>query len=282
MEENLKSVEAFWNANLCGKHFINAKYPSKEFFQQYRNFRYKKAHHLNNYINWESALGKNVLEIGLGVGADGTRWARYAQSYTGVDLTNEAVVATREHLDKLGLKGTIVQGNSEALDFQDNSFDIVYSHGVLHHTINIKRALKEVHRVLRGDGQFIIMLYSKRSFNYWIRIQFYFRLRFLMEVLKARLGLTIKNPWHGHYHNLQKKGWRYFSWKEWPHHCTDGTDCDIANIYTTKEIEKMLNTAGFKITRIKKAHFPVGLSPQLEQVFAKHLGFHQFVWATKN
>ena len=281
MGKNLENIEEFWNANLCGKHFISAKYPSKEFFEQYRTFRYKKAHHLDSYIDWESASGKNVLEIGLGVGADGTRWAKTAKNYTGVDLTNEAVVATREHLEKLGLKGTIVQGNSESLAFQDNSFDIVYSHGVLHHTVNIDQALKEVHKVLRADGQFILMLYSKSSFNYWIRIQLYFRLRFLIELLKSKVGIEIPDPWYEHQQNLLSKGWSYFSWNEWPHHCTDGPECDIANIYTKRAIRKMLDNAGFKIVQMKKAHFPVGLSPKLEQLLAKYIGFQQFVWAVK-
>jgi ubiquinone/menaquinone biosynthesis C-methylase UbiE len=107
-----------------------------------------------------------VLEIGLGIGADSIKWAMYAKSFTGIDLTLESVKATREHLQLMGMAGVIMQGNAEQLSFLDESFDIVYSHGVLHHTSDIDKAFSEIYRVLRPGGQFIIMLYTPASFNY--------------------------------------------------------------------------------------------------------------------
>ena len=160
-EKTIQQIEDFWNKNLCGKHFIKARYTSKEFFNQYREFRYKKEHHLNYFIDWQSAQNRHVLEIGPGVGADGTRWAEHARSYTGIDLTNEAVTATSLNLKMLGLRGNVVQGNAESLPFSDNKFDLIYSHGVLHHTQSIKKALREIYRVLKNNGEVILMLYSK-------------------------------------------------------------------------------------------------------------------------
>lgn len=277
-----KKVEEFWNNNLCGSHFIRAKYPSKEFFEQYREYRYAKEHHLQDLIDWHSAQNKDILEIGLGVGADGTQWARFAKSYTGVDLTNEAVIATKLHLRILDLNGTVVKGNAECLPFADQSFDIVYSHGVLHHTSSIEQAMYEVYRVLKPNGQLILMLYSKNSFNYWLRIQFYFRAMFLFSLIKNNLRLKVDEPWRSHIQNYQKLGWSYFSWRTWPHHCTDGPNCEIANIYYWREIKDLLNTAKFRIIRKHKAHFPIGLKNKfLEQFLAKYLGFFQFIWATK-
>src|SRR5581483_8429912 len=168
---DLKQIEEFWNANLCGKQFVDAQFPSPEFFKRYREFRYHKTHHLDKYINWEAAKGKSVLEIGLGIGADATRWATNAASYTGIDLTREAVEATKIHLSHLQLKGDVKQGNAEQMEFNDSSFDIVYSHGVLHHTMHIEKTFSEIFRVLKPGGEFIVMLYAKGSFNYWIRIQ---------------------------------------------------------------------------------------------------------------
>jgi ubiquinone/menaquinone biosynthesis C-methylase UbiE len=64
-----------------------------------------------------------------------------------VDLTDESVYATKLHLKSLGLSGNVLKGNAEDLLFNDSTFDIVYSHGVLHHTADIKKALREIHRV---------------------------------------------------------------------------------------------------------------------------------------
>ncbi len=282
MKNKLKQIEGFWNKNLCGKHFIAAKYPSKEFFEQYRDFRYKKEHHLNYLIDWKSARNKDILEIGLGVGADGTRWAEQAKSYSGIDLTNEAVIATKLHFKHLGLDGYIIKGNVESLPYSDNKFDIIYSHGVLHHTLSLENALIEINRVLKLNGQLIIMLYTKYSFNYWVRIQFYFRLRFLSELFKLKLGLKVTDPWRSHIKNYQKIGRLYFSWHNWPHRCTDGPGCEIANIYYTHEIKKYLDAAGFCASKLRKAHFPIGgKHPALELFLAKYVGFYQFAWANK-
>ena len=279
---DITQVENFWNNNLCGKQFVEAKFPSKEFFKYYREFRYKKTHHLDTYINWKSAVNKNVLEIGLGIGADGTRWAEFAKSYSGVDLTAEAVYATKLHFEHVGLKGSILQGNAESLDLPDNHFDIVYSHGVLHHTTNTQQTFNEAYRVLKSNGEFIVMLYAKGSFNYWIRIQFYFRLRLLFEILKNKLGVSSKGNWALHYKNFKNDGWNYLSWKNFPHHCTDGPDCYIANIYYQSQIREMLEKSGFTVTQFKKAHFPIGGNfPKLERFLAKYIGFHQLAWATK-
>ncbi|NWF49016.1 MAG: class I SAM-dependent methyltransferase, partial [Ignavibacteriaceae bacterium] len=129
VEQNLKQVEEFWDENLCGHHFVDKKYLSREFFDDYTKFRYTKTHHLDVYIDWSSARGKDVLEIGIGIGADGTRWAEFAKTYTGVDLTREAVNATKLHFGFKGLKGDILQGNAEKLELPSDKFDIVYSHG---------------------------------------------------------------------------------------------------------------------------------------------------------
>jgi SAM-dependent methyltransferase len=279
---DLKQVEGFWNANLCGKQFVNVKFPSKEFFELYRDFRYKKTHHLNSYIDWKNAEGKDLLEIGTGIGADATRWAAYARSYTGADLTAEAVSATKIHFEHLKLKGNILQANAEALPFSSDSFDIVYSHGVLHHTTNIQKTFDEIYRVLRPGGQFIVMLYAKGSFNYWIRIQFYFRLRLLFELFKSGLGLKPKGNWALHLKNLRSEGLSYLSWNNFPHRCTDGPDCRIANIYYKREMRSMLEKTGFKIEKMKKAHFPIGGNfPKMELSLGSMMGFHQLIWCKK-
>jgi hypothetical protein len=71
--------------------------------------------------------------------------------------------------------------------------------------------------------------------------------------------------------------------KNFPHHCTDGPDCYIANIYYQSEIKEMLEKSGFKVEKMKKGHFPIGGNfPKLERFLAKYIGFHQLVWAKKS
>jgi hypothetical protein len=104
----------------------------------------------------------------------------------------------------------------------------------------------------------------------------------LFEILRNKFGGTSKGNWALHIKNFKKDGWTYLSWKNFPHHCTDGPDCYIANIYYQSEIRKRLEVAGFEIEKMKKAHFPIGgRFPKLERFLAKYIGFHQLVWARK-
>jgi ubiquinone/menaquinone biosynthesis C-methylase UbiE len=279
----IEAVHDFWEGNVCGEHFISPSIErmTPEFFAAYRRFRYGKEHHLNEVIDWTSATDKSVLEIGLGLGADSTRWAQYAREFVGVDLTSAAVEATKLHLAARGLYGVVEIANAEALPFEDQRFDIVYSHGVLHHTPDTLKSLREVYRVARPGAQFIVMFYARNSFNYWIRIQGLMRLQLFWSLLKKRMGGAVVEPWKTHLAHLHARGWSYFGWSTWPHHCTDGPDCEIAFIRSFREMKRLLETAGFQIEWAEKAHFPIGAPRRLERVLARALGFYQFIWCRK-
>ena len=280
----LDSAHDFWDDNVCGEHFINPSLErmTPEFFAAYRKFRYQKEHHLNTLIDWSSAKGKSVLEIGLGQGADSTRWARHAKEFIGVDLTPNAVETTRRHLAARGFSGTTQLANAENLPFEDDRFDLVYSHGVLHHTPDTLATLKHVYRITKPGGQFISMFYTKNSFNYWVRIQGIMRAQFLLNLCKQALGANIKEPWKTHLSNFKQRGWNYFSWKTWPHHCTDGPECEIAFIRSTRAMKNMLEQAGFEVEKTVKAHFPIGAPQKIERKLARFLGFYQFFWCKKH
>jgi ubiquinone/menaquinone biosynthesis C-methylase UbiE len=105
-----------------------------------------------------------VLEIGVGMGADHLEWAKSSpRSLTGIDLTPRAIDFTAERLSLHGLRSSLEVGDAENLPFPDDSFDIVYSWGVLHHSPNTLRAIREVHRVLRPGGVAKVMVYHAAS-----------------------------------------------------------------------------------------------------------------------
>src|SRR5579862_7844374 len=183
----LQQVHGFWNTEACDTGVIQNAASEAEFYEKFREQRYRTQWHIPLLVPFSEAKNKEVLEIGIGNGADGVMFALNGGNYTGVDLTDAALEATRKHFEVLGLKGKFQKENAEQLSFPAESFDLVYSHGVLHHTPNIERAIDEVWRVLKPGGRAIIMLYHKTSFNYYVRIMTYMRLRVLLCIL-ARTG----------------------------------------------------------------------------------------------
>jgi ubiquinone/menaquinone biosynthesis C-methylase UbiE len=194
--DDLSDVCAFWDTEPCGAHFVPKLGDERATFAEYRRFRYRTEWHIPGFAAFEEARGKRVLEIGCGNGADAVMFATHGARYVGVDLTQKAVDATRRHLALEGLEGRSDLANVERLGYDDDSFDIVYSYGVLHHTRSPERAMQEVWRVLKPGGVALVMLYHRHSFNYYVRILLYMRARLLLEILRRR-GTVERIPlWH--------------------------------------------------------------------------------------
>jgi len=145
-------VRAFWQEHPCGSKFSDAEIGTREFFDRVEQHRYEKEWHIPAAANFASTRGLKVLEIGCGVGTDGLQFARAGATYTGVDLTEAAVDLARKNFESAGMPGQFRVSDAERLDFTDESFDIVYSHGVLHHTPDIEAALREIPKIAKRTG----------------------------------------------------------------------------------------------------------------------------------
>src|SRR5256885_185012 len=164
-------VRAFWQANPCGTKFADALPGSRRFYELVEQHRYETEWHIPVAANFAGTCGLRVLEIGCGVGTDGAQFAKAGADYTGVDLTEAAVELARTRFEVSGLRGGFQVADAENLDFADESFDLVYSHGVLHHTPDIESAIREIHRVLKTGGRAVVMLYHRGSYNYRVGIR---------------------------------------------------------------------------------------------------------------
>ena len=146
--------------------------------------------HLPACIAALNVAGKQVLEIGLGEGSESERLIRQGARWSGVDLTAESVerVRTRLTLRELPYE-ELRQGSVLDLPFADDAFDMVFSHGVLHHVPEIKQAQAEIHRVLRPGGELVIMMYARWSLNYLVSIGLIRRAALLAAFPLAQAGI---------------------------------------------------------------------------------------------
>ena len=111
-----------------------------------------------------------MLEIGGGIGTDLAQFALNGAVVTDVNLAAGHLRLAEENFHLRGLSGRFIHHDAEALPFDDDSFDVVYSNGVLHHTPNTAAVIREMHRVLRPGGRAIVMLYAEHSLHYWRKL----------------------------------------------------------------------------------------------------------------
>lgn len=254
------TVQLFWQRHACGDAQVGGlrdlyRDDYEKFFDDYDQFRYRNERHLPACLEALGAAGKQVLEIGLGQGSDSERLIRLGARWSGVDLTPESVdrVSTRLALKDLPYE-TVRQGSVLDLPFATGSFDMVFSHGVLHHVPDIKRAQDEIHRVLRPDGELVIMLYARWSLNYLVSIGLIRRAALLTAYPLARTGLWKPEPGGmlaGHLRNASEKGLlRYLSLPEFTHHNTDGPANPYALVYDRRRVER--DFPSFRVARVYK------------------------------
>jgi ubiquinone/menaquinone biosynthesis C-methylase UbiE len=161
-----------WSQDPCGaKYGAKYEFATREFFDEVERHRYQEyAPWMPAVMGFESFKGKRLLEVGCGMGTDLLQFARGGALCTGVDLTPRSVEISSLHFGLYDMRADFVLGDGERLPFADASFDVVYSNGVLHHTPDTARAVRELYRVLRPGGVAKVMLYHRNSLYYWTEI----------------------------------------------------------------------------------------------------------------
>lgn len=167
-----EQVKSYWEAEPCGSEHSVAPEGSPEYFRAIESRRNELEPFIPEIADFAGSADKTVLEIGIGIGTDFIRFVRAGARATGIDLTEHAVALVRRRLELEDLDAEVRTADAEALPFADGSFDRVYSWGVLHHTPNTNRAVREAIRVLAPGGELTVMLYHRHSwvsYGLWTR-----------------------------------------------------------------------------------------------------------------
>lgn len=194
-------VRDFWQHRPCGSKHADAPEGTPEFYAEVEGARERLEPFIATYADFTSTRGKEVLEIGVGLGTDLTRFARAGARVTGVDLTERAIENTRRRLELAGVASDLCVADAERLPFDDASFDVVYSWGVLHHTPHPELAMAEAVRVLRPGGRLCVMLYARRS---WVALGLWLRHAALVGRPWRSLSYVIA-------HHMESEGTRAYS-----------------------------------------------------------------------
>ena len=248
MISNTKQIEDFWSENPCDSDRSNEK-ERKLYFSNIEEWRYKSINYIIEDANFNGYNGLKVLEIGCGIGTDGRQFTKNGAIYNGINIDQGSVDIAREAFNIFRLKGgDINKMNAENMKFEHNTFDHIYSYGVIHHTTNPSKIVSEIYRVLKPGGTFFVMLYNKSSINYYLEIMFIRKIfrymlipSFAPKLFSKLTGFSeIKLIKHRKI-MLEEK----MSPEKWISINTDGPDCPLSRVYSKSEAIKLFEEVGF-------------------------------------
>ena len=160
----ISQIERYWNERIHDLEMTRHPVGTREFFADLEDYRYDKLHYLPRLVDFDGYRGRDLLEVGCGIGTDLVRFAKGGAIVTGIDLSKTAIDLARGNLESNGVSARELRvANAEALPYPDASFDVVYGHGVLQYTADAGRLVRECHRVLRAGGEAIFMVYNRIS-----------------------------------------------------------------------------------------------------------------------
>jgi SAM-dependent methyltransferase len=156
-------VREYWERHIHDLEITRHPVGSRGFFDDLDQYHFEKLHHLPRLVDFDGYRGRMVLEVGCGAGVDLARFARGGALVTGVDLAGSAIHLAEANFAQQGLHGDLRVADGEHLPFADNTFDVVYAHGVVQYTADPRRLVEECRRVLKPGGLAVFQVYNRIS-----------------------------------------------------------------------------------------------------------------------
>jgi len=229
--KSISDVAGYWNDRPCNIRHSPKPVGTKEYFDEVEARKYFVEPHIPAFAQFEQWRGKKVLEIGCGIGTDTINFARHGADVTALELSEKSMEIAKQRAEVFGLGKTIrfIQGNGEELAkvLPSETYDLVYSFGVIHHTPHPEKVLEHVKSYVASGSTIKLMVYHRLSWKVlWILLT-YGKGKFW------RLNELIAS------------------------HSEAQTGCPVTYAYTKKEFTKLLESYGFRVSDIRVDHiFP--------------------------
>jgi ubiquinone/menaquinone biosynthesis C-methylase UbiE len=206
----LSVVKEYWEAHPVAAAAVPFPLGTVDYFRAYDRLREANESVEFSYALHEYKLhtSHRVLDVGCGNGYVLSRYAKGGAEVYGVDLTQAGIDLCRRRFELSGIRGSFTVGSAEDLPYPSDTFDVVCSMGVLHHTPDTPKAVDEIFRVLKPGGRLIVMFYHRNSAKYRVNL-------FLRKLLQFRSIQQLVNE-------------------------VDGLGNPKGDVYSTKELQKLL------------------------------------------
>ncbi len=240
----LQSVRDYWNRRPCNLRHSPQPVGTLAYFREVGQRKYFVEPHIPAFAQFEKWAGKQVLEIGCGLGTDTVSFAKAGAHVTAIDLSDQSLKLAQQRIDleQLTDRVTFLNTNAETLANQlpAQSFDLIYSFGVIHHTPHPDRVLAQIRQLLRPGGTVKIMVYH----------------RYATKVLGVLL-----TEGYGQFWKLDALIAR---------HSEAQTGCPVTYSYTRSSARNLIESAGLKVRAIQVDHiFPYRVRDYVQYRYVK-------------
>ena len=212
------SAQYWTQTNVTNHHAFSTAAESLEYFH-WRNDQYPGYIELMPVAGQD---GKVVLDYGCGPGHDLIGFGAYSKPrrLIGVDVspTSLAEAGQRARLHGLQVEFFRINEQDNSIPVESGSVDYIHSSGVIHHTPDPEKVLRELKRVLAPGGRMRIMVYHYDSL--WLHLFVAYTLRIQQG---AYPGLDLRQVFTK---------------------TTDGENCPISNVYQPEEFRSLAGKAG--------------------------------------
>jgi SAM-dependent methyltransferase len=240
----IDAVRDFWNGRPCNIRHSPKPIGSREYFDEVEARKYFVEPHIPGFAEFARWKGKRVLEIGCGIGTATIGFLRAGAEVTAVDLSAESLELARQRADVYGFAGRVKFFEADAERLSDfvppEPYDLVYSFGVLHHTPHPERAIDQLRAFVRPGSTVKLMMYYTFSWKvFW-------------AVLRYGQG-------------------RFWDWRRIIATYSEAqTGCPVTYTYTKRELTRMLEARGFRVTDVFVDHiFPYRIPDYVEYRYRK-------------
>ena len=185
---DISNVYDFWNNRPCNIRHSDKEIGTKEYFSEVSKRKYLVEPHIVQFADFSKYTGKQVLEVGCGIGTAAQSFAENGAIYNGMDLSDYSIELAKKRFDVFQLTGNFVADNIETptSDILATQYDLVYSFGVLHHTPDAVKAIRNIYNCLKPGGEFKLMMYARNSYKYY-------QICSGMDQYEAQSGVPIAN-----------------------------------------------------------------------------------------
>jgi 2-polyprenyl-3-methyl-5-hydroxy-6-metoxy-1,4-benzoquinol methylase len=245
----IAAVREYWNHRPCNLRHSPAPVGTRQYFDEVEQRKYFVEPHIPAFADFARWKNRRVLEVGCGLGTDTINFARAGALVTAVDLSEESLALARRRASIFGVDDRVrfVAADAERLSefVEPQSYDLVYSFGVIHHSPHPERILRQLRSHFVDAGSTLkVMVYHRWSWKV--------------------LGI-VRTDAHGAWWRMDSVVARQSEAQ---------TGCPVTYTYSRRSGARLLEQAGFRVANAQVDHiFPYRVADYVRYEYVQTLPF---------